>query len=204
MENLQKPIYQHELTEQSFDRFLPAYLKTASRLYFTPIEVAKKAAEWLTETNASRILDIGAGTGKFCITGAKYSDSHFYGVEHRESLAKTGNTIAQHFGLNNVSIFHANILDISFSEYDAFYLFNPFYENLEFVKRLNDEVELEENMYQVYLNHTEEQLDKAQAGTRLVTYHGNNFEVPNSYKKETEAFNGELKLWIKQEKNDHE
>lgn len=204
MENLQKPIYQHELTDQSFDSFLPAYLKTASRFYFTPIEVAKKAAEWLTETNASRILDIGAGVGKFCITGAKHFDAHFYGVEHRASITKIGNQIAQHFGLNNVTLFHANILDINFSEYDAFYLFNPFYENLEFVKRLNDEVELEENMYQVYLDHTEEQLDQAKSGTRLVTYHGNNFEVPDSYKKETEAFNGELKLWIKQEKSENE
>ena len=42
------------------------------------------------------------------------------------------------------------------------------------------------------------QLDKAKKGTRLVTYHGNNFEVPNSYKKENEAFNGTLKLWVKQ------
>lgn len=204
MENLQKPIYQHELTEQSFDSFLPAHLKTAARLYFTPIDVAKKAAEWLTETNASRILDIGAGVGKFCITGAKNSNSHFYGVEHRESLANIGNRIAQHFGLTNVSILHSNILDINFSDYDAFYLFNPFYENLEFVKRLNDEIDLEENLYQVYLDYTESQLDSAKTGTRLVTYHGNNFEVPNSYKKETEAFNGELKLWIKQETRENE
>lgn len=204
MENLQKPVYQHELTEQSFDSFLPAHLKTASRLYFTPVEVAKKAAEWLTETNSTRILDIGAGVRKFCITGAKYYNSHFYGVEHRESLANIGNRIAQHFNLTNVTILHANILDINFLEYDAFYLFNPFYENLEFVKRLNDEVELEDNLYQVYLDYTERQLDQAKTGTRLVTYHGNNFEVPNSYKKETEAFNGELKLWIKHEKSENE
>jgi len=204
MENLQKPIFYHELTEKSFESFLPAYLKTASRLYFTPIDVAKKAAEWLTESGAKCILDIGAGVGKFCITGATHFDAHFYGVEHRESLAKTGNRIAQHFKLNNVTILHDNILNINFSDYDAFYLFNPFYENLEFVKRLNDEVELEENLYQVYLDHTEKQLDKAKTGTRLVTYHGNNFEVPGSYKKEAEAFNGELKLWIKQEESNNE
>jgi hypothetical protein len=66
------------------------------------------------------------------------------------------------------------------------------------VKRLNDEVILEEELYQVYLDHTETELDKAPKGTRLVTYHGNNFEVPNSYAKVKDAFNGELKFWIKQ------
>lgn len=197
MENNQKHVYKHELTEKKFESFLPAYLRSASRLYFTPIEVAKTASEWLTETHAKSILDIGAGVGKFCITGAYYSNVHFHGIEHRESLCKIGNQIAKHFKLNNVSIQNANILDVQFSDYDAFYLFNPFYENLEFVKRPNDEVQLHEDRYQVYLNHTETQLDKAPKGTRLVTYHANNFEVPNSYEKARDAFNGELKLWIK-------
>lgn len=198
MENAQKLIHTHELTEKSFENFLPAYLRSASRLHFTPIEVAKTATEWLTETSAKNILDIGAGVGKFCITGAYYSNAHFYGIEHRESLCNIGNQITGHFGLSNVTIQHANILDIQFSDYDAFYLYNPFYENLEYVKRLNDEVALEENLYQVYLNHTETQLDQTKIGTRLVTYHGNNFEVPDSYEKAKDAFNGELKLWIKQ------
>lgn len=197
MENSQKLIHTPELTEKSFESFLPAYLRNASRLHFTPIEVAKTAAEWLTETGAKSVLDIGAGVGKFCITGAYYFNAHFYGIEQRESLCRIGNQIAGHFGLINVTIQHANILNIQFSDYDAFYLYNPFYENLEFVKRLNDEVTLAEDLYQVYLNHTETQLDKAPKGTRLVTYHGNNFEVPNSYEKTKDAFNGELKLWIK-------
>jgi hypothetical protein len=198
MEKTHNLIHKHVLTEKSFEGFLPAHLKSASRLHFTPIDVAKSAAEWLTETGAQRILDIGAGVGKFCITGAYFSNAHFYGIEQRESLCSIGNKIAVHFGLSNVMIQHANIRDVRFSEYDAFYLYNPFYENLEFVKRLNDEVILEEELYQVYLDHTETELDKAPKGTRLVTYHGNNFEVPNSYAKVKEAFNGELKFWIKQ------
>ncbi len=193
--NKEKP----ELTEKSFNDCLPDYLKHASRLYFTPIDVAKKAGEWLTELNAKRILDIGAGVGKFCIAGANQSSSHFYGIEHRASIAKIGNQIAKHFEISNATILHSNILDIDFSNYDAFYLFNPFYENLEYSKRLNDEVLLEERLYLTYLKYTDDQLDKAKVGTRLVTYHGNNFEVPSSYTKVQDAFNGDLKLWIKQE-----
>ncbi|MES2566972.1 MAG: class I SAM-dependent methyltransferase [Bacteroidota bacterium] len=198
MESIKRSIHAGELTEKSFESFLPPYLRSASRLYFTPIEVAKRAAEWLTETQASRILDIGAGVGKFCTSGACFSNAHFYGIEHRESLCKIGNQIAKHFDLENVTIQHANILDIQFLDYEAFYIYNPFYENLEFVKRLNDEVALEADLYSVYLNHTETQLDLAKKGTRLVTYYGNNFEVPNSYEKVREDYNGELKLWIKQ------
>jgi predicted RNA methylase len=199
MNIINQPKYKHELTEKSFNDCLPDYLKFASRLFFTPIEVAKTASEWLTETDAKKILDIGAGVGKFCITGASQSSSHFYGIEHRASITKIGNQIAKHFELKNATILHSNILDVDFSNYDAFYLFNPFYENLELAKRLNDEVPLEENLYLKYINYTDEQLDKAKIGTRLVTYHGNNFEVPNSYTKVQDAFNGDLKLWVKQE-----
>jgi len=188
-----------ELTDASFNDLLPGYLKFAARLYFTPIEVAKKAAEWLTENNEKRILDIGSGVGKFCIAAASHVDSHFYGVEYRKSLVQVGKHIAKHYQLNNVTLQNANILDIDFSKYDGFYIFNPFYENLEKTKRLNDEVKLEAELYQVFLNYTDEQLDKAKIGTKLVTYHGNNFEVPNSYTKINDAFNGDLKLWVKQE-----
>jgi SAM-dependent methyltransferase len=188
-----------ELTDTSFNELLPGYLKFAARLYFTPIEVAKKAAEWLTENNEKRILDIGSGVGKFCIAAASHVDSHFYGVEYRKSLVQVGKHIAKHYQLNNVTLLNANILDIDFSNYDGFYIFNPFYENLEKTKRLNDEVKLKAELYQVFLKYTDDQLDKAKVGTKLVTYHGNNFEVPNSYVKINDAFNGDLKLWVKQE-----
>jgi len=188
-----------QLTDTSFNELLPGYLKFAARLYFTPIEVAKKAAEWLTENNEKRILDIGSGVGKFCIAAASHVDSHFYGVEYRKSLVQVGKHIAKHYQLNNVTLLNANILDIDFSNYDGFYIFNPFYENLEKTKRLNDEVKLKAELYQVFLKYTDDQLDKAKVGTKLVTYHGNNFEVPNSYVKINDAFNGDLKLWVKQE-----
>ena len=186
------------LTEIGFNNLLPDYLKFASRLYFTPIDVAQQAAFWLTENGEKKILDIGAGVGKFCVVAANNFECHFYGIEYRKSLTQIGKHIAKHYNLNNVTLMHGNVLDVDFSEYDGFYLFNPFYENLEIAKRLNDEVKLKENLYQVYLKYTDEQLENAKSGTKLVTYHGNNFEIPNSYKRINEAFNGNLKLWVKQ------
>ncbi|MES2763322.1 MAG: hypothetical protein V4677_14005 [Bacteroidota bacterium] len=191
--------YKYELTEIGFNNLLPHALKQATQAFFTPIEVAEVAAGWLTENNEQKILDIGSGVGKFCVAAARCSNRHFYGAEYRNSLVEIGNELIVHYETTNAIMIHANILDIDFSEYDAFYIFSPFYENLEPDQRLNDEVELEEKLYQVYLDHTESQLAKAKPGTRLVTYFGNNFEVPNSYQRVRDAFEGSLKLWIKME-----
>jgi predicted RNA methylase len=194
-----KKTYKYELTEIGFNNLLPHELKQATQLYFTPVEVAEIAAVWLTENNEEKILDIGAGVGKFCVAAARHSNQHFYGVEYRESLVDIGNQLIQHYEVKNASLLLSNIIDVDFSAYDAFYLFSPFYENLEPDQRLNDEVKLEEKLYQVYLEYTELQLSKAKAGTRLVTYFGNNFEVPDSYERVRDAFDGALKLWIKME-----
>jgi hypothetical protein len=189
--------FKYDLTEEVFDEFLPEYLKEASRIYFTPIQVAQVAVQWLAENREKRILDIGAGVGKFCITGARNSESFFCGIEYRPSLAKLANELIKSFEVKNAAVYHANILEIDFSGFDAFYLYNPFMENLEFQERLNDEVMLSGELYGCYLKYTEIQLNKAKSGTRLVTYHGNNFEIPSTYKKAEEDCNGDLKLWIK-------
>lgn len=191
--------YKHILTEDSFNNLLPNDLKSIAHLFFTPIEVAELATNWLTENKEQKILDLGAGLGKFCISGARISTSNFYGVEHRKSLITIGENLIEHFETTNVTMIHKNILEVDFSKYEAFYFFNSFYENLEAEQRLNDEVTLEEELYQTYLEYTESQLDNLKIGTRLVTYYGNNFEVPNSYQKVRDAFDGALKLWIKME-----
>jgi hypothetical protein len=185
------------VTEETFSQLLPEYLRKASRLYFTPIHIAITATQWLTENGKKRILDIGAGVGKFCIVGAKYSSSHFYGIEYRPSLAKLANELIVHYEIDNATVLNDNVMDIDFSNYDAFYLYNPFYENLISSKRLNNEVELSCPLYRCYLRYTEQQLDNANPGTRLVTFHGNDFEIPRSFEKVREAEGGSLKFWIK-------
>ena len=143
--------YKHILTEDSFNNLLPDDLKSIAHLFFTPIEVAELATNWLTENKEQKILDLGAGLGKFCISGARISTSNFYGVEHRKSLITIGENLIEHFETTNVTMIHKNILEVDFSKYEAFYFFNSFYENLEAEQRLNDEVTLEEELYQTYL-----------------------------------------------------
>ncbi|PBQ30617.1 SAM-dependent methyltransferase [Sphingobacteriaceae bacterium] len=185
------------VTEENFSQLLPDYLQKASRLYFTPVHVARMAAQWLTETGEKKILDIGAGIGKFCIVGAKYSDSHFYGIEYRPSLVKLANELIKHYQIENATVLQNNVTEVNFENYDAFYLYNPFYENLVASHRLNSEVLLSGPLYGNYLKYTEYQLDKTKTGTRLVTYHGNNFEIPDSFEKIKESEDSSLKLWLR-------
>jgi tRNA A58 N-methylase Trm61 len=193
-----KTIFKNKsVTEENFNQLLPEYLQKKSRLYFTPVHIARIAAQWLTETGEQKILDIGAGVGKFCIVGAKYSKSHFYGIEYRPSLAKLANELITHYAIENATILHSDVMNTDFSNYDAFYLYNPFYENLVPSHQLNSEVELCGSFYGYYLKYTEHQLDKTKSGTRLVTFHGNNFEIPDSFEKIKESEDGSLKLWIR-------
>ncbi|HKC67381.1 MAG TPA: class I SAM-dependent methyltransferase, partial [Bacteroidia bacterium] len=186
-----------ELTEENFSSLLPEYLQKSSKIYFTPLHIAKTAAQWLTEDGKKHVLDIGAGVGKFCIAGASISDSSFYGVEYRPSLAKLANELIYHFNIKNAIVHNKDAAEIDFINFNAFYLYNPFYENFVFSERLNDEVPLSSLLYEYYSAQTENKLDKAKKGTRLVTYHGNNFEIPDSFKKIKETNDGFLKLWVR-------
>lgn len=185
------------LTEDNFNSSLPENLQNRSKRFFTPFHVAQTATDWLTEDGKKTILDIGAGVGKFCIAGATYSDSFFCGIEYRPSLAKIANELIIKLNLANAVVQQGDITEVDFKNFDAFYLYNPFFENLIPSLRLNNEVELSASLYGYYFKHTEKQLDKAKSGTRLVTYHGNNFEVPKSYIKAKENHDSTLKLWIK-------
>lgn len=186
------------LTEDSFSKQLPKYLQLRSRRFLTPIHVAQTATQWLTEDGDKRILDIGAGVGKFCIAGAKYSNSHFFGIEHRPSLAKIANELINKYKIDNAIVQCGDILEIDFQNFDAFYMYNPFFENLVPSLRLNNEVELNAALYMYYFKQTENKLNKTKPGTRLVTYHGNNFEIPKTFRKIKEGIDGNLKLWIKE------
>ncbi|MDP1802017.1 MAG: class I SAM-dependent methyltransferase [Bacteroidota bacterium] len=192
-----KTEYKLALTEENFSNLLPEYLQKASKIYFTPLRIAQIATQWLTDDGKKNVLDIGAGVGKFCVAGARYSDSYFHGIEYRPSLAELGNTIIKQFEIKNAFIQNTNILDVDFTNFDAFYLYNPFFENLMFRAQLNNEVDLSGSLYGYYYNHTEKELHKTKSGTRLVTFHGNNYEVPDSFEKIKDAEGGSLKLWVK-------
>jgi len=203
--SLQKTIYRMsaetklKLNEETFNMLLPGNIKAKSKRFFTPADVAIKAAKWLSGNDRRKILDIGAGVGKFCVFGACHTQSEFFGIEMRKHLVEIAENIFEVFDVKNAKIINRNITDFQFfSDFAAFYIYNPFHENIVPYLRMDDSILLSPDFYGIYMQHTRSQLARAQIGTRLATYHGLNMEVPVTYRKVEEHNGGDLKFWIKE------
>ena len=185
------------ITDDEFDSLYPPAIRKISALYFTPISVAVRAAAYLSKSANSRVLDIGSGAGKFCIAGALHTQGEFIGVEYRKSFWLAASHIVQRYNLNHVGFIHSNIDKIDFAEYDAFYFFNSFYENVHESNKINTEVDLNPSLYLEYSDYVKAQLDQRPIKTKVVTYFSYTKEIPPSYKLVATDFEGKLKMWEK-------
>jgi len=168
-----------------------------SAVHWTPIRIARQAANFLAPSPETRVLDIGSGPGKFCLVGALETNGSFHGIEQRGWLVDAARAVNSRARLPNLDFTHGNVLDLDFRNYDAFYVFNPFEENLEPVMRIDDAVALDAILYERYTLHVATQLSLAPLGTRLVTYHGACDEVPTGYEPVETSLDCRLKFWMK-------
>ncbi len=185
------------IADEKFDQIYPARIRKLSSLQWTPVRVAAEAAKLLVTAPRTRVLDLGCGPGKFCLVAATLSDARFTGVEQRADLVAAARAAASALRLANVEIIHANITGISFAEYDAFYLFNPFDENMFRGHRIDSAVSLSVELFERYTRHVAVQLGARPIGTRVVTFSGYADEIPSCYDCELALFHDDLKLWIK-------
>jgi predicted RNA methylase len=171
--------------DREFDRFLPIKWRAASHWCWTPIRVAARVAAWLDELSIRTLLDIGSGPGKFCIVGAITGGCVFLGLEQRPRLVEVARTLAKLFGVEDRVCF----LDATFGEApvplaDAYYLYNPFGENLSRSEdRLDSEVELNDERYLRDVAATEQMLAEAPVGTVVITYNGFGGTIPLDYRE---------------------
>jgi SAM-dependent methyltransferase len=186
-----------EVTDDEFDDIYPYEIQNLSKRHFTPIKIAKMAADYLVETPNTRVLDIGSGVGKFCMIGACHTEGHFTGVEQRENLHQLSKEIVEEYELNNIDFIHANIMDIDFSAFDAFYFFNAFFENILKEDSIDKELELNKELFFKYSIYVRKQLGKMPIGTKLVTYFAYSEEIPLHYKVVSVHLEGKLKMWEK-------
>jgi len=167
------------------------------KCHWTPAEIAVVAAQMLVIHPGTRVLDIGSGTGEFCVAGAIATLGHFTGVEQRGHLVTKANQMVLAKGIKNVTYLHANITEISFDEFDAFYLFNPFQENLIPLLKIDSTVELSAALHDDYVNYVENELAQSPVGTRVVTYIGGYEAIPSHFEIDRQAIDGDLTLWIR-------
>jgi SAM-dependent methyltransferase len=184
-------------SDAAFDWMYPEHFQLLSLKHWTPLAVARKAAVFLAESGA-RVLDIGSGIGKFCLAAAyEFPETFFYGVEQRHELVYYAEDAKGYTQLPNVHFIYANITQVNFKEFDHFYFYNPFYENIDPDNQIDDTIEISESLYTYYTQYLFKALEEKPSGTRLVTFHISGEEVPAGYQLAAVSYDTLLKMWIK-------
>jgi hypothetical protein len=183
-----------DITDKEFDKVYPSHIRSLSDMHFTSVKIAKLASAFLSEKNSS-VLDIGAGVGKFCMIGSVWTGGQYVGVEQRAILCDVANQVIDRYRLNRVEMINSNILNIPFGEFNAFYFFNAFHENLCKDDQIDQSTTRSQDLYIHYSSYVREELDSKPKGTRLVTYHSYLCELPNSYNLKYTSERGHLKFW---------
>ena len=146
------------------------------------------------------MLDIGSGVGKFCIVGAATTGAIFSGIEHRPHLVAIAREAARQLRISRVEFTVGMIDDVDWSCFDAFYLFNPFEENV-FAERgaFDRSVVLSEDRFWIDAAFVERRLAGFPVGTRVATFHGFGGRIPPSYElvEQLPMRDGVLRLWTK-------
>lgn len=189
------------VADRVFDEVVfPPSARARSAVYWTPVEVAIRAAKLLAITPGATILDIGSGVGKFCIVAAAAVDADVRGIEHRPHLLEIARSGAKKCGVT-ATFSDATIEEQDASAIDGFYLFNPFAENLcTNEERLDATVELSSKRFNADVDATEALFSRARTGARVVTYCGFGGEMPADFVlvSRERCGGGRLELWVKQ------
>jgi SAM-dependent methyltransferase len=184
-------------SDKEFDAVYPLKIRKLSSRHWTPVEMAKRAADFLVNDAETRVLDIGSGVGKFCLAAAAYSQGNFTGVEQRENLVRLSQKIAKRFHLERVNFIHANIKNINFKDYDSFYFFNSFEENLDLTDKIDEDSHIDVALYESYCHYLYGQFEATPSGSKVVTYCTSSNIIPESYNLVKTGTKGKLKFWQK-------
>jgi predicted RNA methylase len=189
-----------ECDDASFDAFIPVHERAVSVEYWTPLRVAARAAEWFSQFGARLVVDVGSGVGKFCVAAALCGRFECIGLEHRPRFVAAARRLAEVFEVADRVRF-VQSSDSPWPPADAYYLYNPFAENVcAREDQLDTSVELTPARYQREIARAEQFFARAPAGTLVVTYNGFGGRVPDSYRQvavdRDQAY--ELCMWQKE------
>ncbi len=192
------------VSDRAFDRLLPSPVRERSSVHWTPVSVAVKAATWLMPEAGMRVLDVGAGPGKVCCIGALSRGGTWHGIERDTALVDVARATAELFSLQKNTTFCVGEMEtVQWSEFDGFYLYNPFAAILFGPAPFDSNVRL--RMLTDQIARTEQLLADLREGTRVVTYEGFGGAMPDAYAvANVERFGDtQLTLWIKHHAKRH-
>ncbi|MFZ5978548.1 methyltransferase domain-containing protein [Hydrotalea sp.] len=184
--------------DATFHQLYPKEIQLLAKKHWTPIEVARIAADFLVSQKNEKILDIGSGAGKFCIVAGYYKpDAFFYGVEQRKSLIEVAEAAKLKLGIPNAFFIEGNFTQLNFNDYHHFYFYNAFFENIAGTDKIDESIDYSLELYNYYNRYLYKQLETKPAGTKLVTFHSLENEVPRNYTLVDARMDNLLKCWIK-------
>ncbi|MFA6275240.1 MAG: methyltransferase domain-containing protein [Pedobacter sp.] len=180
-----------------FDFLYPEHIIQLSTVHWTPLDIARRAAAFLS-VPGGRIMDIGCGVGKFCLTAAFFHQNcTFYGIEQRRELVEIAQGAQSSLGLTNIDFICGNIAEIDLAPYTGLYFFNSFYENIDTQRGIDATVARNEDLYKFYTKLLFRKLEQQPSGCRLVTYHTSKEQVPASFVPTGEFFHPKVRMYIK-------
>ncbi len=180
-----------------FDRLYPDHVRRLSRVHWTPVSVALRAAALLAPEAGMQVLDVGAGPGKLCCIGALGHGGSWHGIELNPTLVAAATAVAVRLEVVDRTSFQAgDMQQLDWDRFDSLYFYNPF-ESLLFGGPVDDD---RWAVFADQVARTEERLSALSTGTRVVTFHGFGGEMPSSFALTfmESVGDGELALWIKQ------
>ena len=185
-------------TDTQLHHVYPGEIQLLAARHWTPLSITQKVVQFLATHKGVKVLDIGSGAGKFCLAAGYYKPhASFFGVEQRKDLVSHAETARKILGLQNVHFMHCNLTELDFKQYDHFYFFNSFYENLMDTDKIDDKIACTPELYNYYNSKLYEKLEEMPAGTRLATFHSLEDHIPRSYQLAEAPIGNLLKFWIK-------
>lgn len=187
-------------SDAHFDELYPYHIQTMSEQHWTPLHITQLAIEFLSAKvkPASKVLDIGSGVGKFCLAAATYAPQlEFVGIEQRGYLIRKAQSARGKLGIKNVSFIEGNFTQLNLKNFNHFYFFNSFYENLDGANKIDNSISYSEALYEYYVQYLHNEFKSLPTGTRIATYHSILQEIPRTYQLVDSLENGDLNFWVK-------
>ena len=176
----------------------PEAIQLLASKHWTPLGITQMVVEFLAPTRGVKVLDIGSGVGKFCLAAAYYKPgASFFGVEQRKDLTDHAESARVMLGLKNAYFINSNFTQVDFKQYDHFYFYNSFYENLVDTDKIDESLSYSWELYNLYNRFLCKKLDEMPSGTRLATFHCLEDKIPSDYQLVESKVGCLLKFWLK-------
>ncbi len=188
------------VSDDAFDALLSVRSQLLSSGFWSPVAAARRAAELFQQGGATRVLDVGAGAGKFCVVAALVLGRRVWGIERREALVHEGRALAAALDAD-VELLHGTLVDVDPARFDGFYFFNPFGEYVaDDADRYDEDFPRSFDAYVRDARRVERWLRAAPVGTVLVTHHGLGGRIPASYvvRHAEPLGRAVMRLWVKE------